>query len=232
MKTENEKAERSRNLRFKKGILAEMNIEHIRNCLWDIEEAVGDVTFYISDEETLLDALDGNEEEEYEFRLLFSDLSADCELLETRLEEEYITEYFDDFFMGLAYKGRLPFNALGYDSYEEDYFSLCQYESELASTESGKRLKRLTKDEFISAAGQCLGVALAFLDLRYKYDYLKATMDVLRGENGAILKTVKEIEKLYEQMFSEDDRLLPEWSDGIRNFERMAECLPERLWVE
>lgn len=226
------KSETARNLRYKRGILDKLNYEYIRDTLWDIEEAVSDVTYFIGDESTLIDALDGDEEEAYEFQMLFSDLSADCATLESRINDEYISESFDDFFTGIAFKGNLPFNILGYDSYENDYFSLTRYESELSASESGKRLKRLTKDELIAAAGQCFGLAVAFLDLEYKYDYLKATMDVLRGENGAILKVVKDIEKLYESMFYEDGEMRSDWSDQVRQFERLTEDLPQKLWIE
>lgn len=54
------------------------------------------------------------------------------------------------------------YNTLGYDSEEEDYFSLTGYEQELAQTEAGKRLMRMTKAEMISTIGQCFGITLAF----------------------------------------------------------------------
>ena len=41
---------------------------------------------------------------------------------------------------------------------------------------------RLTKPEMIATIGQCVGVLLAFYDLRHQYDYLKAAMDVLRDK--------------------------------------------------
>lgn len=226
------KAERSRNLRYKRSILEDLNIEAIRDFLWEVQEECDNIA-YSWDDENILDALDGDEEDAYEFKMMFSDLSADCDQLVERFGDEYITEHFDDFFTGLAFGGNLPFNTFGWDSYETDYFRLTRFESELAASESGKRLKRLTKDELISTAGQCLGIALSYLNLRYKYDYLKATFDVLKGEHGAILKTVKDIETLYEKVFDDyDGRLLSSWSDEVRAFDQLLNHLPERLWVE
>ena len=226
------KAERSRNLRYKKGILDEINLDSINEFLWTIQEECAEITF-AWDDENILDALDGDEEDAFEFKMLFADLTSDCDHLSAILEDEYVTEHFDDFFTGIAYSGNLPFRILGFDSYEEDYFSLCRYEGELASTESGKRIKRLTKDDMISVAGQCFGIVISFLNLRYKYDYLKATFDVLKGENGAILKTVKDIEALYEKMFDDGDgHIRSPWSDEVRSYDRLLDNLSDRLWIE
>ena len=49
----------------------------------------------------------------------------------------------------------------------------------MAQTEAGKRLMRRTKADMIATIGQCLGILLAFFDLRQQYDYLKATFDIL-----------------------------------------------------
>ena len=52
------------NLRYKKPIAKGLNLDDIRNSLWDISEACGDVQYYIdSDDETLLNALDGDEDD-------------------------------------------------------------------------------------------------------------------------------------------------------------------------
>ena len=84
------------NLRYKKPIAKGLNLDDIRNSLWDISEACGDVQYYIdSDDETLLNALDGDEDDAYEFKMMFSTLSAECEQMQYDLGNEYIPEYFD-----------------------------------------------------------------------------------------------------------------------------------------
>ena len=90
------------------------------------------------------------------------------------------------------------YDVIGYDTIEEDYYGLTNYEMELATTEAGKRLMRKTKVEIISTIGQCFGILMAFLDLRQQYDYLKATFDILRDENTSMLQTIKEIDAAYK----------------------------------
>ena len=74
---------------------------------------------------------------------------------------------------------------------EEDYYSLTAYDAQLAQTEAGKRLMRKTKADMLSTIGQCVGTLIAFLDLRQSYDYLKATVDILRDENTSLLKQIR-----------------------------------------
>ena len=74
--------------------------------------------------------------------------------------------------------------------------------------------------------GQCMGVLLAFYDLRQQYDYLKTELDFLRGENAAVLQTIKEIEKAYDRQSD-----LMEWQDDPE-FEKLLRLLPDRIWIE
>ena len=123
------------------------------------------------------------------------------------------------------------YRVIGFDTYEEDYLSLTNYESGLAQTEAGKRLMRKTKAEIISTVGQCLGILVAFLDLRQQYDYLKATFDLLRDENTSMLQQIKEIEKAYREMM-EVDKHGNRNADAGRRFDRLLAALPDRAWVE
>ena len=110
-------------------------------------------------------------------------------------------------------------HVVGYDDFEVDYYALVGYESELAQSEAGERLMRKAKKEMISTIGQCMGVAMAFQDLRLRFDYLKAAMDVQMGINLELLKVSREIDEAYEK---------EDW----RTLERMVGKLPERAWVE
>ena len=118
---------------------------------------------------------------------------------------------------------------LTYDTDEEDYSSLTGYEQELAQTEAGKRLCRLTKAEMLSRIGWAMGITLAFFDLRQSYDYLKAMFDILRDENTSLLDTIKEIESLYDEMNSGD---YTSQRIAEKKFDRLLETLPERAWLE
>lgn len=186
------KAEKAKAMMYKKAALAELNIETIVNELEEICVDCDEVEYFMSDEESLIDALDGDEETEYEFKMMFCDLAAESEHLFDTLNENYITEHFNDLFVGIMSKGFDCYEIVGFDSYEEDYFHLSSFETNWAKNESAKRLKRLTKDELLSVCGQCFGIAMSYINVKFKYDHLKATFDILKGENGAILKAVSE----------------------------------------
>lgn len=218
------KAERTRALRYKRPALATMGWEAIMAELEEIQVACDDVAYFIGDEDELLDAFDGDSDEAWEFRMGFSELSAKSNQLFDAMYEWGDRDDFDDCTVALIGN---RYDLVGYDGYEEDYYSLCRYEEELATTEAGKRLMRQTKAEMIASIGQAVGTLMAFLDLRQSYDYLKATMDILRDENHSVLQTVKQIEDAYEKA-SENQY---NWSE-IRYFDQITETLPSRMWVE
>lgn len=220
------KAYRARNLRYKRAALSTMGYDEITSELYDINEACSEIKWFADDEDTLLNALDGDEDEEYEFKMAFSDLSAKAERLESAIRDWDIRDEFDDCTVALIGNRH---RVVGYDSYEEDYYSLCGYEEDLAQTESGKRLMRHTKKEMISIIGQSFGILVSFLDLRQQYDYLKATFDILRDENTSVLNTIKEIEVAYVAAHNDDFRLCGE---PTKHFDRLLDSLPQRAWLE
>lgn len=69
---------------------------------------------------------------------------------------------------------------------------------------------------------------MSYINVKFKYEHLKATFDILKGENGAILKAVKEIERLYNDMF-EDGYINRE---AEKKFDIYLNHLPERIWTE
>jgi L-fucose isomerase-like protein len=206
------KAERARNLRYKKAALASLSFESMTDELYNISSECTDIQYFMSDDESLVAALDGDEDDAYEFKMMFCELSAKCEQFDSDIRDSYVKEHFDDFMVGILGN---KYNAVGYDSFEEDYFSLTRFEGELAQTESGKRIMKLTKQEMLSIAGQCFGTALAFLDVRYAYDYLKATFDILKDENTSFLLIIKDIEAAYTEAETEN---FSEYSPKTRNF--------------
>lgn len=226
------KAERARNLRYKRAALASMGFEHIRDELDEMRETCDTIHWWTDqDDETLLNALDGDDEDVWEFKMAFADLEAKADSLFETVYELY--RYEDDF--AQTYDDRTValignrYLTIGFDSFEEDYYALTGYESDLAQTESGKRLMRKTKAEIISTVGQCLGILISFLDLRQQYDYLKATFDILRDENTSLLQQIKEIDAAYETMVKAD------WVErpaAEKRFDQLLSALPDRAWVE
>lgn len=223
-----DKERRTRALRYKRPALSSMGFEQLDTELSEIAEACGDVAWYAQNDDELIAALDGNDEEAFEFRMMFSHLSARCSELQDRLYELGCEDGADRTYNDctVALIGNC-YNIIGFDAIEEDYYSLTGWDQDLAYTEAGKRLMRHTKAEMLSIIGQSVGVLVAFLDLRQQYDYLKATMDVLRDGNQSILQAVKELEKAYEDAATAHFR----GKAGDR-FDQLLWTVPERMWVE
>lgn len=91
---------KARQMRYKKPIVKDLNLSTIQEELWNIQEECDNVKWYYdTDEDTLLNALDGDEDEAYEFKMMFADLCAECEQMSEDLNEEWVPECFDIFFV-------------------------------------------------------------------------------------------------------------------------------------
>lgn len=218
------------NLRYKKPIAKGLNLDDIRNSLWDISGACGDVQYYIDgDDETLLNALGGDEDDAYEFKMMFSTLSAECEQMQYDLENEYIPEYFDLFFAAVNKGGEM----LGFDTYEGDYYGLGSFESAYANEEAAKKIKALTKDKMIETMQCCFRVYQAYIGLTYRYDCIKSAMDILRSENTSYLKTIKQIEELYEKSDEETEGFRYCWKGNtLKKLDRLLDNVPQEAWIQ
>lgn len=217
-------AERSKALRYKRPALASMGYEALTSELYEIQEACSDVAYYFPQgDDTLLDALDGDEEEAFEFQMAFSELSAKVDRLVDVMYEIGDQQQYDDCTVALIGN---RYTLVGFDGYEENYFQLAGYESHLAESEAGKRMMKHTKAEMLSIIGQSVGTLVAFLDIRQQYDYLKATIDILRGENQSMLQAIKRIEELYDRAQMDD------WERDSREFDALVAVLPEKMWIE
>ena len=70
---------KAKNMRYKKPIAKDLNLSTIQEELWNIQEECENVHWFCdTDEETLINALDGDEDEAYEFKMMFADFCADC----------------------------------------------------------------------------------------------------------------------------------------------------------
>lgn len=223
------KAEASRNLRYKRPALSGLSYEEILNKLDDMKEACSEIHWAFDDDDALIDALDGNEEEAWEFKMLFSSLEAESYQLWEQITDQFAYAFDDPERTWNDYSVALignRFETIGYDSVEEDYYSLCSYEQELAVSEAGKRVMRLTKAEMLSQIGQVLGIILAFHNVEMKYEALQATIDILRERNTSIIQQIKAIEAAYDKAQGE-----PEWRGEWKEFDRLISELPEQLWI-
>lgn len=225
--------EKARDLRYKRPALESMGSAFMEGRLEEIVEACDDVQYFMdSDGKTLLDALDGDEEEAYEFQMMFADLSADADKLWSAISEwGFEWQSYDD--VTVAMLGEC-FELVGYDSYETDYYHLVgPWDQEWAQKESYKRLMAKTKKELLECVSGSWRLFVAFFDLDQRYRHLQATMDILRGDNTAMLAVIRDIESKYEAMMAKWDsvyKLLDRKAE--QEFDRLLEHLPDRAWLE
>lgn len=224
---EETKRYKAKQMRYKKSIAKDLNLDKIKEDLWDIQEACEEIRWYTDSEDgedSLVNALAGDEDETYEFKMAFADLCAECERMQEDLQEEWVPECFDIFFVA-AGAGDL----FGWDSYEQDYFCIDCAEP-WAEDEAKKKLKQMTKDELIASVRQCFKVYQAYISLKNRYDSLKAAIDILRDQNTGYLQVIKEIEKLYE-LASKDEWTMNEYSKESREWKRYTDALPQEAWI-
>lgn len=223
---EETRRQKARQMRYKKAVAKDLNLQVIKDTLWDIREECEEVKYYFEDDDddTLLNALCGDEEQEWEFKMMFADLSAECEQMWMDLEEDYVPECFDMFF-GTVSSGRM----LGWDEFEGDYIGLHDgYEDKLARRENQKRMMRMTKAEIIETACVCFRIAQAYMGLMHRYECLKGALDILKDENTRFLQMVKQIEEKYEA--AEKDSFYS-CSPNAREFERLLRNMPQIAWL-
>lgn len=225
------KMNKAKQLRYKKPIVKNLNLDSIKQDLWNIQENCEEVRWYTDSEDgtdSLINALNGDEDEVYEFKMAFADLCAECEKMLSDLQEEWVPEYFDILFVSTG-ASKSYGGLLGFDEFEQDYFGIDCSES-WAEDEAKKKLKQLTKDELIATIRQCFKIYSAYIGLKNRYDDLKAAIDILKEQNTGILKVIKEIEKLYENA-SNEQGIYAEYSNEWKDFERYTNDLPQELWI-
>lgn len=218
-------------MRYKKPITKDLNLDSIKEDLWNIQDECYNVRWYTDSEDgedSLINALAGDEDEAYEFKMAFADLCAECDQMISDLQEEWVPECFDLFFVA-AGAGKYYGGLLGFDTYECDYFGI-NCSDAFAEDEAKKKLKAMTKDELITAARQCFKIYAAYIGLKNRYDNLKSALDILRNQNTGVLQTVKEIEKLYAAASSKQG-IYADYSKEWQDFEKYTDALPQEAWI-
>ena len=79
-----------------------------------------------------------------------------------------------------------------------------------------------TKKELLECVSGSWRLFVAFFDLDQRYRHLQATMDILRGDNTALLAVIRNIENKYEAMMAK-------WDSGYNLLDRKAEQEFDRL---
>ena len=230
MTAEEMKQKKAKALRYKKPIMEYMNLDAIYESVYNMGELINDVQWFCSDEDNLVNALDGDEDEAYQFKLAFSDLAAELEEFEYDLRNGYVPDCFDDLFPAVN-TGGLG-GMFGWDSYEHDYYGLDPYEYGYASKDAAKRICRLTKNELLEAVGACLKVYASFTALKYRYDCLEASLKIIQEKNLEGLKLIKAIEEQYKKAESISEGFKWTYHKEVEEFDRMLEQVPQEYWIQ
>lgn len=222
----NEKQIKAKERRYKKAICRDLNLESMKETLWDMYSECEDIRWIEENGRMdLASLLDDDDDEAAEFSMMFSDLSNDLYQMLQDIKNEYIPKYFDDFFTA-AGVGSMNGGLLGYDSYECDYYGIQPVYNKYAEESSRERIMRLPKNEILEAAFICTRVFQQFLSVRTRYEDLKASIDILKDKNNGQLKIVKQIEETYEA-FSEHGIYTKE----ERNWDRLVAEMPQEAWI-
>ena len=228
---EEKKQQKAKALRYKRPIARDMNLDFIRTQVWEMQDLISDVQWFMDsdNEENLVAALAGDEDEAYQFRMAFSDLASELEQFEYDLNNEWIPECFDDLFPAAGADNFGGF--LGYDTYDHDYYGLSRYEAEIGEKEAEKRICRLTKAELLDAVGACLRVYQAYVGLQYRYDCLEASLNIIREKNLENLKLVKAIEEQYLKAEESSHHFKFDFGEDVSKLDQMLSQVPQEYWV-
>lgn len=224
---EEQKRHKAKQMRYKRPIAQAMSLDFLQSELWNMQDVISSVVYAMEDDDTLLDALGGDEEEMFEFRMAFSDLEAELDSFQRDLEAEWVPECFDELFVAAKIGGQY----LGYDEYEHDYFGLDSYVNKWAEEEAGKRVCRLTKKELLEAVQQSLRVYSSYMGLRYRYDCLEASLRILQGKNLELVKMMKLIEDKYEEAEEDSNGFTLKYRKSVTELDELTGHLPQEVWI-
>lgn len=194
---------------WKKSMLEKLNIEELKNALWEIADN-GDCFGYDTAESGYY----------LEYKEEFDELSAAAYNLIEVTDEYDLEENWDDVTVGLL---GLNYTVLGYDAAELDYFKmLSPYEEDAAAEEAVKRLKRLTKDELIKTFAKVFRAIMLFMDIKASHDCLVSIVEELDDRGALLAQKNEQINMLYTDLTGKSGEA----------FDALVENLPQRMWVE
>ena len=231
MTADEKRQEKARQMRYKKPLVRDLNLDAISEELWNIMELCEDIRWAYDDDEALADALGGEEDELEEFKMMFSDLEADCEQMRSDLDEQWVPDCFDRFFVAVG-AGDDYGGLMGYDSYERDYVGLDVYMDSVTEKEARENLKKsMTKDQLLDAATQCFRVYQNYVGLKYRYDCLEATIDILKEKNLGVLQAMRHIQELYDKAEADSKGFEYNWYNSVEEMDKAIREMPREVWL-
>lgn len=217
-------------LRYKKAMVNNLTFWQIRDSLEEMNEACDDVIYWMdSDEQTLVDALEGDGEDADRFKVDFAQLATDIDRMYDDMLQIDEPERFDDIMVASGVGDNPGYEILGYDIVEEDYFGINPFLHEYAKEESIKRLERLTKKELLNTMRQVMCIVFAYQGVQSRYQDLKSAIEILRGKNKEYLDGVKKINELYDSIDWSDKWV--HYSKGYEILDSLFEKLPQEAWL-
>ena len=242
MRDEDIRRQKARAARYMRPALTCLGAAYLEETLRQVYEDCGNVEYYCCDEPTrdvMLSAFDGDEDELNEYRLAFADLASDVERTWERIYGGFDADDYEDNTLGIlgvtkrdvddclvsAFWGSASVS--GYDTYECDWFELDRFELNLAVQKASERLMRKTKKEMIEAFHNSFGLFLSCYDLIQRYDKLKTVLDILCGDELALLDEIKRIDELWRK-----NQDCSSYEINWHEFDYAVAKLPDRVWVE
>lgn len=239
MTAEEMRAEKARGMRYKKPIVCGLTIEAIEDDLYAISGECDEVRYAIDgdDGDEILSSMLGDEEDAWQFKMEFSDLAAECEQFRDDLSDwewrDYLGNYYDLFMVNGNVASEFG-GLAGWDIVERDYLGLQNHYEEEGAVEAAhdKLKKELTKDKLLDMFRLCMKVFTNYVGICYRYDCLKASMDILRQKNSEHLKAVTEINKLYIQADEETGGFqFTLRSEAFRKLEEIIDAMPQEAFL-
>lgn len=239
MTGEEKRAQKARALRYKKPIVRDLNLETLKQNIYDMQETCYDVQYSIDgdDGDEIISAMLGDEDEAQEFKMMFSDLSSELEQFVDDMDNWEWLEYIEDYYDLFMVNGHISesFGGLyGYDSYEGDYFGFGDtYEEEAAEKYAFEKLKKdLTKDKMLTVFKLCMKIFTQYVGLQYRYDCLEASLDILRERNVGHMKAVREINELYDQADRDTKGFQFLWKgDACTKLDKIIRSMPQEAFL-
>ena len=213
-------ADRARALRHTKPALEMCQWENLEYDLESMEEFVQEYEWA-----DLTDFL-GEADEDYahELQLAVSMLGEKIERYRERLD----WETGEKFNLTMACIPGLPLT--GYDSLEEDYFPLSDYEQDMAREKAEKRMLELTKKDLLKTVCNNMSLFLDFLAIREEYQNLKLIFDVAVDTETGIRNLIADVDAAWTEC--EEAGWKYDWQPAVVKFDRLVDSVPERMWVE
>ena len=226
--------EKARQLRWKRPIVKDLNLDTIKTELYEMAEDCYSVRYAIDEEgDDNLAELLGDEEDAWQFKMQFSDLESGIDKLRNDIEEiwrfQFDEEDVDSILVaanGHQYGGGL----IGYDSFEEDYYPLDSIMYDFCANDQEKKISRLKKSELIDLMEEALHVVIGYTSICYRFNCLKAAMDIIMSKQGELIANINAVCDAYDAAESVGFR--NGWTKEEREFQRLIDALPDQVWIQ